>query len=166
MKATPIDASAYETITDATALNRWIAAIYDAGAVAVDTETTGLDNQAADLVGISLSVGPGTGAYIPLGHGSADDLLGGGKVDGQMPIREAIDALSGVFMDRSILKIFHNVKYDLGVLNRYGLEVVSHDDTLLLSYSLDGPQFNTMSELEQSLARACGDGDQGSHRDR
>ena len=147
MKATPIDASAYETITDATALNRWIAAIYDAGAVAVDTETTGLDNQAADLVGISLSVGPGTGAYIPLGHGSADDLLGGGKVDGQMPIREAIDALSVVFMDRSILKIFHNVKYDLGVLNRYGLEVVSHDDTLLLSYSLDGPQFNTMSEL-------------------
>ncbi|MDO8359276.1 MAG: DNA polymerase, partial [Devosia sp.] len=53
------------------------------------------------------------------------------------------------FADRSILKIFHNVKYDLGILNRYGIEVNAIDDTLLLSYSLDGPQFNTMSELSE-----------------
>ena len=98
MKALPIDHAAYETIADAAALNRWIARIYDEGAVAVDTETTGLDNQQADLVGISLSVGPGTGAYIPLAHTRAPPTLldTGGIAEGQMPIREAIDLLKPV----------------------------------------------------------------------
>ncbi len=64
-----------------------------------------------------------------------------------MDLGEALDLLRPVFADRSILKIFHNSKYDLGLLRRYGVEVNSIDDTLLLSYSLDGPQFNTMAEL-------------------
>ena len=51
-----------------------------------------------------------------------------------MDIREALDVLKPMLADRSILKIFHNVKYDLGILDRYGIEVPSIDDTLLLSY--------------------------------
>ncbi len=66
-----------------------------------------------------------------------------------MELREALELLKPLFADRSILKIFHNVKYDLGILDRYGVEVNSIDDTLLLSYALDGPQFNTMSELSE-----------------
>ena len=140
---------AYEVLEDADSLQRWIGLIYEAGIVATDTETTGLDNQTADLVGISFSVGPGTGAYLPLGHhtGDGDIFGGGGRAEGQMDLREALDMLRPVFADRSILKIFHNSKYDLGLLRRYGVEVNAIDDTLLLSYSLDGPQFNTMSEL-------------------
>ncbi|KKB13588.1 DNA polymerase, partial [Devosia geojensis] len=67
IKAIPFDLSSYETIRERAALERWIAAIYAQGFVAVDTETTGLDNQQADLVGISLATEPGKAAYIPLG---------------------------------------------------------------------------------------------------
>jgi DNA polymerase I len=147
-RAIPFNPDAYETIRDAEALHRWIEAIYAQGHVATDTETTGLDNQTADLVGISFSTAPGNGAYLPLGHAVGEnDIFGGGHAEGQMDMREALAMLAPMFADPSILKIFHNGKYDLGILMRYGIEVASIDDTLLLSYSLDGPQFNTMAEL-------------------
>src|SRR5690606_11119824 len=114
MKALPVDHAAYEIIRDAAALNRWIDQIYSTGIVATDTETTGLDNQTADLVGISLSTAPGNGAYLPLGHtDGAGDLLGGGRAEGQMELELALSMLRPMFADRSILKLFHNVKYDL-----------------------------------------------------
>jgi DNA polymerase-1 len=148
VKAIPFKPEDYEIIRDAPALQRWLDAIEMTGYVATDTETTGLDNQTADLVGISFSIQPGTGAYLPLGHTTGTgDMFGGGTAEGQMPIREALDMVRPMFADRSILKIFHNAKYDLGILARYDIPVHSIDDTLLLSYSLDGPQFNTMSEL-------------------
>ena len=148
IRAVALNHAAYETIIDAPALQRWVAAIYAEGHVAVDTETTGLDNQTADLVGISLSTAPGNGAYLPLGHTTGQgDIFGGGRAEGQMEIAAALDMQRPVFADRSILKIFHNVKYDLGILTRYRLDLASIDDTLLLSYALDGPQFNTLSEL-------------------
>ncbi|MBI4922370.1 MAG: DNA polymerase I [Devosia nanyangense] len=150
IRAIPVDHAAYEIIRDAAALRRWLEMIYAEGKVATDTETTGLDNQAADLVGLSFSTAPGNGAYLPLGHTTGNgDIFGGGHAEGQMDLREALDMVKAMFADRSILKIFHNVKYDLGILNRYGIEVNAIDDTLLLSYSLDGPQFNTMSELSE-----------------
>src|SRR5690606_15598915 len=91
---------------------------------------------------------PGNGAYLPLGHtDGAGDLLGGGRAEGQMEPELALSMLRPMFADRSILKLFHNVKYDLGILARYEVEVRSFDDNLLLSYALDGPQFNTMGEL-------------------
>jgi DNA polymerase-1 len=146
--AIPFDPARYETITDAAGLTRWIERAYAIGRIAVDTETTGLDNQQADLVGISLATEPGNGAYVPLGHITGDaDMFGGGLVEGQMPIAEALELLKPMLADRSILKIFHNFKYDHGILCRYGLEVNGFDDALLLSYALDGPQFNTMAEL-------------------
>ena len=149
VRAIPFKPEDYEIIRDAAALQRWIDAIEMTGYVATDTETTGLDNQTADLVGISFSIAPGTGAYLPLGHsdGEADIFGGGGLVEGQMEIRTALDMLKPLFADPSILKIFHNGKYDLGMLARYDVPVASIDDTLLLSYALDGPQFNTMGEL-------------------
>jgi DNA polymerase-1 len=148
MKAIPVDHGAYEIIRDGAHLQRWIDAIYANGIVATDTETTGLDNQVADLVGLSFSTAPGNGAYLPLGHTVGEgDIFGGGRAEGQMDMREALELVKPLFADRSILKIFHNVKYDLGVLARYGIEVRSVDDNLLMSYALDGPQFNTMGEL-------------------
>jgi len=148
IKAIPLDHAKYEIIRDAAHLQRWIDAIYASGIVATDTETTGLDNQVADLVGISLSTAPGNGAYLPLAHTEGQaDIFGGGRAEGQMEQELALSMLRPVFADRSILKLFHNVKYDLGVLARYEIEVQSFDDNLLLSYALDGPQFNTMGEL-------------------
>jgi DNA polymerase-1 len=148
IKAIPFRPDDYEIIRDAAALQRWIDAIEMTGYVATDTETTGIDNQTADLVGISFSIAPGSGAYLPLGHTSGEnDMFGGGLVEGQMDIRTALDMVRPLFADRSILKIFHNAKYDLGLLARYDIAVNAVDDTLLLSYALDGPQYNTMGEL-------------------
>ncbi len=147
-RAVPFAPEHYEIIRDAATLTRWIEAIYAKGHVATDTETTGLDNQVADLVGISFSTVPGNGAYLPLGHTVGEgDIFGGGMAEGQMDMRLALDLLKPMFADASILKIFHNGKYDLGILNRYGVVVNASDDTLLLSYCLDGPQFNSMAEL-------------------
>ncbi|WP_316358111.1 DNA polymerase I [Devosia sp.] len=147
-KAIPWTPERYEIIRDAAHLQRWIDMAYAEGLVATDAESTGLDNQTADLVGLSFATQPGNGAYLPLGHTHGEgDMFGGGRAEGQMDTRQALEMLRPLFADRSILKIFHNAKYDLGLLARYDVQVNSLDDTLLLSYSLDGPQFNTMSEL-------------------
>ena len=149
IKAIPIDAAAYETIADRAALDRWIADIYMTGYAAIDCETTGVDNQTADLVGISLATAPGRAAYLPLAHtsGAGDLLEAGGLIQGQLPIREALDALKPLLEDKSILKIGHHFKYDLGLLARYGIVVTPCDDTILLSYALDGARFNSLGEL-------------------
>src|SRR3546814_15535151 len=67
-----IDRALYETVTTIEALDRWIEAARAAHVVAVDTETASLDSVTGDLVGVSLSTGPGKACYIPLGHGRTD----------------------------------------------------------------------------------------------
>ena len=151
IRAIPVRHEDYETVRDVEALSRWIDAILAKGHVAVDTETTGLDNQQADLVGICLSTEPGNGCYIPLAHSKgADDLLGeGGPVEGQMPLKDVIAALKPVMQDRSILKILQNAKYDMGILSRYGIDLTPIDDTMLMAYALDGARGNGMDALSE-----------------
>ena len=127
-------------------LQRWIDAIYAQGYVAVDTESTGIDNQTADLVGVSLATAPGVAAYVPLGHTTGNGMFGD-KVDGQLDARAALALLKPMLEDRSILKIGHNIKYDIGLLMRDGITLKPIDDTLLMSYVLDGVQYNTLSQL-------------------
>jgi DNA polymerase-1 len=150
IKALPLRPGDYETVTSIEALTHWIDVIYAHGRVAIDTETTGLDNQTADLVGICLAVEPGRACYIPVGHtDGAGDLIGGGLTAGQLPLRDVLAALKPMLEDRSILKIGHHIKYDLGLLARYGITLGPIDDTILLSYALDGARFNTLAELSQ-----------------
>ena len=146
VKALPIEAGGYVTIADRATLEHWINEIWAQGYVAVDTETTGLDNQTADLVGVSLALAPGIAAYIPLGHTSGSGMFGD-RLDGQLDLRETLELLKPLLEARSILKIGHNIKYDLGLLLRYGIALAPFDDTLLMSYVLDGVQYNTLSEL-------------------
>jgi DNA polymerase-1 len=146
VKALPIDAAGYETITDLDTLGRWLRDIEAQGYVAIDLESTGLDNQTADLVGISLALAPGKAAYLPLAHTSGSGMFGE-RLDGQLDLRQALELLKPLLEARSILKIGHNIKYDLGLLLRYGIELHPFDDTLLMSYVLDGVQYNTLSEL-------------------
>ncbi len=150
VKAIPVNYDAYETVTTPAQLAAWVEKIVSKGHVAVDTETTGLDPQQADLVGICLSTEIGQGCYIPVGHQLPGDLLGGGGlVEGQLPIRDVLDALKPVLEDRSILKIGQNVKYDMEVLVRYGITLAPIDDTMLISYALDGPRYNGMDVLAE-----------------
>jgi DNA polymerase-1 len=151
IRAIPVRTGEYEIIRDRAALDRWLKEIYRLGRVAIDTETTALDPQSADLVGIGFSTEPGKAGYLPLGHlaGGGDLLGGGGLAEGQMPIAEALAALKPMLEDRSILKIGHHIKYDLSILARYGITVTPIDDTLLMTYVLDGARFNTMTELSE-----------------
>jgi DNA polymerase I len=134
----PVDRSGYEIVRDGAALDVWIARIRDRGAVALDTEATGLDDMRAELVGISLCTGPGRACYIPLAHreGMADLLGGGGLVPGQMEMAAALAALKPVLEDTSILKVAQNMKYDAKILARLGIRVAPLEDTMLLSYVL------------------------------
>ena len=135
---TKIDTSAYEIVRDVEQLDAWITAATDQGSVAIDTETTSLDAMSAELVGASLALAPGHACYIPLQHKAGlDDLLGGGLVEGQIDLGEALARLKPLLEDPAVLKIGQNLKYDCLVLLRYGIEVKSFDDTMLLSYAVD-----------------------------
>ena len=113
--------------------------------MAIDTETTGLNDMRADLVGISLCVEAGSAAYLPLKHrdGEADDLFGANTlVKGQMDIDEALAILKPTLEDTAILKIGQNMKYDAKILARVGIKIDPIDDTMLMSYVQNGGLHN------------------------
>ncbi|MEB8387779.1 DNA polymerase I [Rhodobacteraceae bacterium KMM 6894] len=129
----------YTQVSDAAGLQVWLDRIYARGYVAVDTETTSLNEMQAELVGVSLCVEPGQACYIPLIHkdGDADDLFGSDKLaEGQMPVQQVLDMLKPMLEDPAILKIGQNMKYDAKVLARYGVDVAPIDDTMLMSYAM------------------------------
>ncbi|MEO3427669.1 DNA polymerase I [Pelagibius sp. CAU 1746] len=161
--ATPVEAApesaeeaAYELVQDMAALERWVAAAQARGIVAVDTETTSLDPLAAELVGVSLSTAPGQACYVPLGHKAADtndgglDFGGAAEAPKQIPLKKAIAALKPLLEDPGVLKVGQNIKYDLLVFARQGISVAPVDDTMLLSYVVEGGLHgHGMDELAQ-----------------
>jgi DNA polymerase-1 len=137
--AAKIDAGAYVCVRDARTLAEWVAEALAAGTVAFDVKTTSLDPMQADIIGFALATAQGRAAYVPLGHrNGADDLLGGGLLDGQTPTRDALDLVKPLLEDRSVLKLGYNVKFELVVMNRHGIDISAHDDVQLISYVLDG----------------------------
>jgi len=145
----PIDRSTYETVTDEAALDRWIAEAQRIGHVAVDTETDSLESVTARLVGVCLATGPGKACYIPLGHGG-DDLLG--ENPDQIDFDTAIAKLKPLFADPAILKIGHNLKYDMGVLTQHDIVLSPIDDTIVMSFDLEaGMHGHGMDELAMLL---------------
>lgn len=138
------DAEKYECVRDAAAFQVWIDRIRERGWVAVDTETTGLNEMVVDLVGICLCVEAGEACYIPLAHKDGEgDLFGGAALaEGQMDASEALAMLKPVLEDDAIIKIGQNMKYDLKIFRRQGIEVAPIEDTMLLSYALHGGLHN------------------------
>ncbi|MFZ3581419.1 DNA polymerase I [Loktanella sp. DJP18] len=149
----PFDADAYECVRTPEALQLWIDRIMERGHVAIDTETTSLDEMRADLVGISLCVDAGTACYIPLAHKAAtqDDLFGSdARAEGQMDVQACLNALKPVLEDASILKIGQNMKYDAKIFALLGIDVAPIDDTMLLSYAMHAGLHNHgMDELSE-----------------
>ena len=149
----PVDCGAYVTIRDEDTLAQWIAAITQKGAVAIDTETTSLDDMQADLVGISMCPEVGLAAYVPLGHiDGTQDLFGGGaRAADQIPMDRALAMLKPMLEDPAVLKILHNAKYDWKILARHGIHMTPVDDTMLMSYALNAALHNHgMDELAQT----------------
>jgi DNA polymerase-1 len=136
----------YVTVTDFATLDEWLERAKAKGILAIDTETTSLDVMQAELVGVCLAIEEGEGAYVPIGH--KDDF--GQLVAGQLDRNAVIEKLRPILTDPSILKVGHHLKYDLGILARAGLELTPYDDTLMLSYVVDGTQHgHGMDELAE-----------------
>jgi DNA polymerase-1 len=149
--AAAVDTAAYQLVSDTDTLESWVAAAHKQGFLAVDTETSSLNAAAAELVGISMALAPGKACYVPLRHGGAA-VTGDGQsgldfdaapetTSPQIPFDKAIGILKPLFEDPSVLKIGHNLKYDSHVLLRPlngGIHLTPVDDTMCLSYVLDG----------------------------
>ncbi|MFW2831234.1 DNA polymerase I [Sphingomonas sp. ID0503] len=150
----PIVHHDYVTITDSEALDGWIAEALADGVVAVDTETDHVDCVRANLVGVSLATAKGRACYIPLGH-AGDGLLS--EAPPQIAKAQAIARLKPLLEDPAVLKIGQNIKYDLIMFRKEGIEVAPYDDTMLLSYALDaGRGGHGMDELaRRHLDHAC-----------
>jgi DNA polymerase I len=153
-----IERSAYETVTDLASLERWIGEAYAVGRFAFDIETTSLDPMRAEFVGFSMAVAPGRACYVPIGHRPAAGAFdfGEGALK-QVAVGDALAVLRPLLEDASVLKIGQNLKYDSVVLAQHGIALAPLDDTLLLSYTLDGGRGNHgMNDLaERHLGHAC-----------
>ncbi len=155
-----LDRSTYETVQTMERLEHWIARAFAARQVAVDTETNSLDAMQAELVGVSLALGPNDACYIPLGHGGTDLLS---EKPEQVDRDAAVAALKPLLEDDSVLKIGQNLKYDINVLARYGVSMTPIEDTMVMSFALDAGRGPTgmggghgMDELsERHLGHIC-----------
>ncbi|HEX9167831.1 MAG TPA: DNA polymerase, partial [Roseiarcus sp.] len=136
----PIDRSAYATVRTAAELAAWITRAEAEGVVAVDAELSSIDPMRGELIGVSLAVGPGEACYIPIAHrAGADDLFSGGAlVEGQIAEAVTLALLKPLLEAPGVLKLGHDVKFEMVAFGQRGIALAPFDDTLLISYALDG----------------------------
>jgi DNA polymerase-1 len=127
----PESESNYQAILNQADFESWLQKLKAAKLIAVDTETTSIDYMQAELVGFSFAVEPGEAVYIPVGHtypGAPD----------QLPLEQVLAALKPLLEDPGLPKVGQHLKYDMNVLQRYGIHVKGVAfDTMLESYVLD-----------------------------
>ena len=125
----------YITITTAEELQRVVDHIATFDEFCFDTETTNVSPMLCSLVGISLAVEPHKAWYVPVNSENIDSY---------------VDVLRPLFADERTTKIGQNIKYDILVLRRYGLEVRGPKvDTMLLHYLLDAEAQHNMNYLAE-----------------
>ena len=138
----------YETLLDEPALKRWLEKMASAELVAVDTETTAIDPQRAELVGLSFAVTPGAAAYLPLAH----------RYPGappQLPLEETLEKLRPLLEGGTPPKVGQNLKYDIEVLANAGIALGGVAfDTMLESYLLDAG--NTRHDMDTLALKHLG----------
>ncbi|QCB45923.1 DNA polymerase I [Hydrogenophaga sp. PAMC20947] len=140
---------AYETVLTWEAFDVWMQRIESAELVAVDTETTSLDEMVAQIVGVSFSVKPGAAAYIPLAHAGPD-------APEQLPLDEVLAKLKPWLENPSKHKLGQHIKYDRHVFANHGIEVQGYaHDTMLQSYVLEVHKPHGLASLaERHLGRS------------
>ncbi|MCU0958143.1 MAG: DNA polymerase I, partial [Hydrogenophaga sp.] len=143
------DPRSYETILSRDALDRWLARLEASDLVAVDTETTSIDEMVAQIVGISFSVTPGEAAYIPLRHQGPD-------APDQLPLDEVLARLRPWLENPAKQKLGQHIKYDRHVFANHGIEVRGYvHDTMLQSYVLEVHKPHSLTSLaERHLGRS------------
>ena len=121
----------FQTLLSEDAFKHWLQRLQEAKLFAFDTETTSLDAQQAQLVGISFALQEGEGAYVPFAH----SYMG---VPEQLDQKMVLAALRPILEDPEIIKVCQNGKYDINVLARYDIDVQGVKfDTMLESYVLN-----------------------------
>ncbi|MFA0055514.1 DNA polymerase I [Vibrio echinoideorum] len=126
--AVTIDRSNYETILDEASFNVWLEKLKAAEVFAFDTETDSLDYMVANLVGLSFATEEGVAAYVPVAHDYLD-------APQQLDRDWVLEQLKPILEDDAQAKVGQNLKYDMSVLARYGIDMkgIKHD-TMLASY--------------------------------
>jgi DNA polymerase-1 len=137
----PIIKGEYETVTTQEQFERWLALIDQAPLTSVDTETTSLDPMTAEMVGISLSVEAGKGAYIPLAHRYAG-------VPEQLNREEVLERMKPWLENPDKPKLGQNLKYDSHIFENHGVKLrgIVHD-TLLQSYVFESHKPHDMDTM-------------------
>ena len=140
-KRSKIDTKQYKKILKEKELDKLVSDLNEKSIISVDTETSSLNAQEADLIGISVSYAPNISFYIPIGHKNVISL----KKD------LIIKKLKPILEDDSIKKVGQNIKYDYIILKKNGIDLAPVEDTMLLSYTLDAGNnrhnMDTLSEL-------------------
>jgi len=127
----PEQACHYETVTSWAELDAWLERLAAADHFAFDTETTSLRYMDAELVGLSFAMEPGQAAYVPLAH----DYLG---APDQLDREQVLARLKPLLDSDDRRVVGQNLKYDISVLARHGLNLRAiASDTMLESYVLD-----------------------------
>ena len=141
---TPEIKKEYLLIQDEESLIAFVENIKKARLFALDTETTGLDPFKDKIVGFSLCAEAGKACYVPLNHGTkvqGDDLFETNIVKPkQISFETAAKYLRPLLEDSSILKIGHNIKFDMHFLKQIvgtDCKIAPYDDTAVISYDLD-----------------------------
>ena len=149
----------YNLITKLSDLQNLIDECIKCGVIAVDTETDSINAVQANLVGVSISTKPGTAYYIPLRHiENSLPLLIDEKLDQKDKIEQinfdsAINLLKKILEDPSIIKVGHNIKYDMLVFSQKrngSIDLYPVHDTMCMSYVNDA---NRYSHKLDSLAK-------------
>jgi len=137
----PVARGEYETVVTEADLDRWLALIDKAALTSVDTETTSLDPMTAQMVGISLSVESGKGAYIPVAHRYAG-------VTEQLPRERVLEKMKAWLEDPAKPKVGQNLKYDSHIFANHGVTLrgIVHD-TLLQSYVFESHKPHDMDSM-------------------
>ncbi|HEY9097040.1 MAG TPA: DNA polymerase I, partial [Hydrogenophaga sp.] len=139
----------YETVLTWSAFDAWLERLQTADLVALDTETTSLDEMQAQIVGISFSVKPGEAAYVPLAHSGPD-------APEQLPLEAVLAKLKPWLEDPGKAKLGQHIKYDRHVFANHGIEVRGYaHDTMLQSYVLEVHKSHGLASLaERHLGRS------------
>ncbi len=145
----------YELVRDVPTLLKWIDLCKNKGIFAIDTETTGLNSLEAGIVGISIAVEEGKACYIPIHHKKivfdGSDLFNDGKdilLENQLSIDDILKYLKELLEDKNVIKIGHNIKYDMHIFKQLGINVFPVEDTMIMSYVLDSTKnLHNMDDL-------------------
>ena len=140
-KTTKVDTNKYKNILNENDLDKLLKKLNEKSFISVDTETSSLNHMEAKLVGVSFSCDINEAYYIPVAHKNFKSLS-----------KEfVIKKIKKILEDPSIKKIGQNIKYDLMIFQKYGINIEPIEDTMLLSYTLDAGNnrhnMDTLSEI-------------------